>query len=401
MPKHPPQKQSHPLKHSRRRFTLLVAILLIAGLGYGGWSLRQLTRPGRVHFDRGMDDAAVGKFREAEREWQSGVREDPTFPGCYERLGDLYQNVKNYPGAVTNYAAAARLSPHTGRLFQKLALVQEAEGDYKDALVSARKASELFPLNAAVAGLYGDLAKKRSDNPDAIKALRLAHRLDPKNGKYVVDLAGVEMDNDDMDDAQRDLTGYLAGHPNDPFACYLIAVIYNQKPRTTSNLNMALMYAERSYSTGNAPSNIYPLLGQLYLSADRVQDALNTCLIDLHNNPNDTDVMATLIACYNRLGQTKKAGEVSSKFQALTLRHNLIDHLRHALGFNPNNISDGLELAKLLAEDGQTDEARNDYLFLLHQAPHDPRIRPAFAAFYKSVDQPALAKQILVPSSTP
>lgn len=380
---------------------VVCTVLLIVALGFGFWYWQRLSRPGRVHNDRGMDYAAAQNFAQAEREWKLGVQEDPTYPDCYERLGDLYRMLKNYPNAITYYEGAAKWDPKDGPLFKTITAMHLAERDVKGALPSAKRAYELLPNDAEAAGSYGDLAQQQKDIPAALTALRHAHELDPANGQYVLKLANVEMDVERYADAERDLTSYLKINPKDVWACYLMAVIYNHKVRTPDNLHTAIAYAERCASSSKPPLQVYPLLAQLYLDTNRTQDARRACDIALKDSPNDAGVLYQLVACYRRLHQPELANQASALLGVVNARHDRIYHLKLTMGFNPSDVASGLELARLQEQDDNPDMAEACYVKVARDNPHDPRPRAALADFLRRTGRPELAKRLDDPNFTP
>lgn len=396
-----PSEGARPPRPARRLLIALCVTALIAALGYGGWSWRQHTRPGMTHYMRGMSNAAGRHFHEAEREWQTGVREDPTFPGCYERLGDLYQEVHNYPKAITNYTAAIKLRPNDGSLYKRLAGAYREQGNDRAALPAAKRAYELLPQDAAAAGAYGDLAQRRNDRRTALAALQRAHQLDPSNSRYLVGLASVEMDLLLMQAAEQDLNTELRNNPNNSLACYFMAVVYNRKPHTPENLHTALAYAERSASSTAPPPVVFPLLARLYLSSNRPADALRTCQYVLQRAPNNMNVLSELVGCYTRLGRPEIAAKLSLRVSEVAQRQDRIGHLQEVMAFNHSNVSAGLELARLEEQEGDTKMALTYYVTMVRQAPNDPRTRPALAAFLRRTGHPEMANQAGQPDFVP
>ncbi|MBV9851725.1 MAG: tetratricopeptide repeat protein [Armatimonadetes bacterium] len=381
-----------PPRASRLRPGPAIAALIVA-LGYGGWSWHEYERPGRVHERRGVEDAAAGRFHEAERQWRQGVREDPTFPGCYEHLGDLYQQVRDYPDAAADFQAAARLNPRDGTLFLRLARAQQSAGDLPAAAASAQRAAQLRPDDGEALGLYGMLEGKGKHMPQALAALRRARQLRPDDRDDLLALVNLEMDVPDMDAAERDLTPWLKAHPDDAEACYFMAVIYNQKPRTPDNLQAGIGYAERALAGMARDPRPYALLGQLYLDVNRPQDALRTFQIAAQLLPNDEGVLHGLVGCYTRLGQSRQAAAAAARLQTETARHDRIAHLQEVMRFNHADVASGLELARLEEEDGDLRQAQQYYVALVQTASRDPRTHAALAAFLRRIGRPELAKQ--------
>jgi Flp pilus assembly protein TadD len=181
----------------------------------------------------------------------------------------------------------------------------------------------------------------------------------------------------------------------------MMAVVYNQKPRTAANLRMALDYAERALVGMQADARAWALLAQLYLDADRPRDALRVCTQGRHVAPNEEGILRGLAEAYRRLGRTADAASVTREFQNVLARHDRITHLTHVMGFNHRDTAAGLELARLVEADGQLTQARAYYEQLVRQAPKDPRTRPALAGFYTRMGRPEKARQALRPSFVP
>jgi len=391
----PSPPATRPARRRRLLPTALGLLILAAALGYGGWSWHEYERPGRVHERRGVEDAAAGRFHEAERQWRQGVREDPTFPGCYEHLGDLYQQVRDYPDAAADFQAAARLNPRDGTLFQRLAIAELAQEDERDAFPAAKRAYELLPDSADAAGTYGLLAARAADGPAAIAALQRAHRLAPTVRPYWAKLLSVEADTQQWPTLERDAAAYLRAYPGDPWASYLMAVAYHHEPHTPANLRAAIGYAEQSVSRANAPMQAYPLLGQLYLDAGRRQDALRACRTALRLAPDNQEVLYELIGCFSRLDQPQMAARVSALLKPLARRRDRIVYLQQVMRQNPTDVASGLELAGLEEQDGNLQMARQYYTALARIAPHDPRPRAALAAFLRRMGRGDLVERLV------
>lgn len=377
---------------------VIVAVVLV---GYGLWSWREYTRPGAVHFRQGAELAVSGNFTAAEAQWRQGAKEDPNYPGCFERLGDLYIQVRQYQDAVKNYTAAIKLRPSDGTLYKRVTAAYTAELDNKSALVTAKRAYELLPDDAEAAGTYGDLAQTMNDRVTAIKALRRAHELDPKNGRYLLTLANVEMDVQQMDVAEQQIKEYLNTHPDDIWASYLMAVVYNQKPRTAENIATAITYAEKAVNSRKAPMQVYPLLVQLYLDADHPKEALQVSQIAAKRSPNDTTILAKMVTCYMKLHQPSAAAEVSKRLKDVTDREQRISHLQEVMRFNNANVPAGVELAGLVEKNGDLKLARTYYVTLLRNAPKNAQARTAFHDFLLRIGRPDLAKLLLDPNFVP
>ena len=381
-----------------------VAICLLAGLAaliFLGWSWRQSVRSGPRHEARGLDDVGQGQLAQAVQEWQIGVKEDPTYPGCHERLGDVARQLGHGDQAESAYQAASRLDPKNVPLLLKVADAAQAQGDTLLADDAARRATTLAPDNADAAGQYGILEAQLRHYQAALDALRRAHALKPEEARYTVKLAVTEMDLGDMNAAEQVLTAHVQAHPEDAHACYFMASILNQKPRTPENLAQTLRYARLALAGMQGDARIYNLLGQLYLETGRPVEALHTYQMGLHSAPNDEGILNGLVQGFTQVHDTVAVQYLAGQLQIVHARHDRIEHLKNVLGFNHADISACLEMGRLEEAEGNPVLAQNYYVSAVSQAPNDPRTRPALAAFMRRTGRPDLARQALRPDFIP
>lgn len=366
-----------------------------------GLYCRDTFRPGRRHYNRGLDYMAAHDPKAALAEWITGVREDPTFPLCWEMVGDFYAQAHRFEDASAAYHHATEHAPRNGPIFLKLAATLQTLGDQERALPVAQKAVRLMPNDPEALGRCGLLLKARKDRGGALTMLRRAHQLQPENRFYTLALADILLDTLQMGQAEEVLHGYLAHHPDDPEACFRMSVVFNQKPRTPENIRTATGYAQKALAGLPGDPRPYTVLGQLYLDADQTDKALPLYLRGHQVAPTSESVLRGLADCYSRLGRTREMGLVAAEFQRVLRRHDRIDHLTHVMGFNSKDTSAGLELAKLTEEEGLIPRAREYYEQLVRQAPHDPRTRRALSGFYQRLGNAELARRALEPQFVP
>jgi Flp pilus assembly protein TadD len=365
----------------------------------GTW--RQTSRPGMRHYLRGMEFMTARYPVEAEQEWLRGVRADPSEYHCYEQLGEYYAAVMRPETAVEYYSRACRLAPRDGALFTRLAALERRIGRTDQARNAARRAYELLPNDADAAGAYGILLAESRNRPAALAVLRRAHALRPGDRPLFLAMVRTELDSLDFAGVERDLTPYLRSHPADTDACFTMALVYNQKPRTPENLRIAIDYARRALPGMPRDPRIYTLLGQLYLDSNQTAEALRIYATGHQAVPNAEGMLRGQADCYTRLGRMDKVASVTPELRTLLARHDRISYLTHRMGFNHHDTTAGLELARLVEKDGQFPKARAYYEQLVRQAPDDPRTRSALAGFYRRMGWPDRARVALQPQFIP
>ena len=376
------------------RWRAVLWLTAVTAIGYGLWYGWQAAHPGPTHYRRGMDDAAAQQFDAAEREWQQGIQEDPKFPGCYEKLGDLYQAGKNYPAAAEKYAAAARLSPHDGTLFFRLAQLQQKLNQLPAAVAAAHQAAALLPNDPEVGSLNADLALKTGDLAGALPLMRHAHTLRPSDPVTLYELVHLELDTQDIAGAERDLTPWLQGRPADAEACYLMGLVAAHKPRTPENIRAELDYALRG-ATGTQPDPNAPvLLARAYLDAGKLQEALHSYLAIAAAHPNNEEALDGLVTCYRRLARTDQAAKTAGLLKTVVARHEQMNTFKRTLNADPANVEACLKLAHLEEVDGDLPAAEADYVRALRIAPHDETTHMGLAAFYRHIGRNSKADTV-------
>ena len=238
----------------------------------------------------------------------------------------------------------------------------------------------LRPDDPDAAGVCGMIAAKLQDRPVALTALRRAHQLQPDDADWTLELARQEMDSVRLAEAERELAQFLKAHPDDGEANRLMALLYKQKPPTPDNVQAGVALAEQACRAMPDSPDAFLLLGQIYLSADRVPEALKAFQAAQTLHPGVAEILSGLVTCYSRLHDTARAAQAAATLQALNARSDRIEHLKTTLGLRPTDIAVRLELARLEEDNGDVPAAQDNYAQAARQAPDDPRVRAALAA---------------------
>ncbi len=376
---------------------LLIALCMLVGLaafGAAAWSWKQATRPGRVHFERGLDYAAAKQIPQAEQEWLAGVRQDPDFPDNHAQLGDLYSALGRPGEAAAQYQSATRLTPKDGTLFLRLARADEAAGDTGAALAAAGRAAALRPDDAEALGYSGILAAKLNQPDRARAPLARAHALVPDDADDLIYLVRVEFQLHDFSGAERDLTPFVGHHPDNAEACYLMASLLHQKPQTAVTTQAALGYARRAQAGAPGNADVSVLLGQALLDAGQTAQALPVFRQAQAQAPNSVLALHGLLTCCTILGRPGEAARAKALLDAALARRVRMGHASDLLLANPSDIAAMLEMARLHEENGEPAVAGSFYRQAVRHAPHDARARSALGAFLQRVgghgaDQPS------------
>jgi len=381
---------SRPPRVPARLSRALLAVLAALCLALFFWlflAWRQSSRPGQARLNQGREAAAHDAGR-AEREWKAGEREDPTLPGNYTSLGDLYAAQGRLPEAVAQFQTAARLMPGQGELFLRLAQLQLASDDAPAAIASARRAAALLPDDPRAVGYYGILCARSLDREAAVAALRRAVRLQPENRIFRLELVRQETNRHDYAAAEADLTPLLRARPDDPQGNLFMAILYNAKPQTAETFRRTLDMLARAQA-GLPPTSAVPQVrAQLYLDAGRYAEARQSFLEGLRLDPGSRVMASGLLACDGRLGRTRDAASDAARLSAITRRLDRIEALERRLRVAPGDTGARLELGRLEEADSQPDVAESCYREALRRAPQDVAARAALADFLRRAGRP-------------
>src|SRR5262249_55208895 len=151
--------------------------------------------------------------------------------------------------------------------------------------------------------------------------LRRAHALRPQDRQYFMAMVDTELDSLEFAGVERDLIPYLRAHPEDAEACYLMAVVLNQKPRTTANLKAGIAIAERALAGMPRDVRAHTLRGQFYRDAGRPREALKVYMAGLKVAPSAEGVLRGLMDCYRRLEEPAQVSAVSRVYGQVLARH--------------------------------------------------------------------------------
>jgi len=295
-----PQEQTAKPQRSR---TLLIALIGVIAIGAGAyWSRQQLGRPGVDHDSRATTALAANDTATAEREWQAGIKEDPQFPDSYSKLGDLYMKAHRFKEAIALYQKAITLSPNDGTIDYRLSFAEVNSGDSEAAVTAARTATQLLPNDVTAVRQLGVVAAHAGHGDIAYAAFRPAHELDPTNRTDLLNLSTQGLFEPDLPYDRQELKIFVAAHPDDYQAWYLLSATDERLPRTPSILAEAVEAGEHALTGLPGDIRLIRVLGELYLAANRPADALKTYRKGLASKPDSNEMLHGIAISQERLG---------------------------------------------------------------------------------------------------
>jgi Flp pilus assembly protein TadD len=151
-----------------------------------------------------------------------------------------------------------------------LARALTAHNDLKRADETLAPLSKDYPNAAIVQVQLGSLAARKNDRAAAERAFEAARRLDPKNREALAGLVALDLSNRKGQQAQQRIESYLAQNGDDPAIMTLLArtlAVNGDAARAEETLKKVVLLSPSSIDA-------YGLLGQLYLSQQRLGEAL-------------------------------------------------------------------------------------------------------------------------------
>lgn len=221
MSAHPSTAMESVTSTPRRLFgrRLLGSLLLVCVVAAVALNLRFLRdRPVQAHILQGVAMQQAGKLTEAEQEWRTALRLDPSRREPYQLLAVLYLKTDRPEEALPLLERLRQLAPDTAHTLCSLTEAYTRTGQEQKALETARQSVVLEPDCPNAHALLGMLLAEQEDSSGAVAQMQQAVSLAPTDDKIAVSLAQVEYKTGDFTGAERTARSVLARNPGYPTA---------------------------------------------------------------------------------------------------------------------------------------------------------------------------------------
>ena len=128
----------------------------------------------------GTGFAQLGKFDEAEKEYQLAINSDPGNPEPLVALGDLKESEKDYDAALAQYRKAEQLVPSFAPAHASAGRVLLEKKDFPGAIPELKQAGDLDPTSWANYDSLGQALEGTGNESAAVPAYKQAVSLAPK-----------------------------------------------------------------------------------------------------------------------------------------------------------------------------------------------------------------------------
>lgn len=179
-------------------------------------------------YEKAMDEKKKGKTESAVKLLEDAVRVAPNFYNAHNNLGMLYQTLKRYPEAETEYKRSRELNAKSERPLVNLGglYIEEAElqkenadltGQILDQALDALEAAvKLNPHSAPAYFLLGSANYKSSFLEEAEAAFKKAHDLDSNLTRIHLLLANIYLKQSKWQEVIEHVDTYLKENPKAP-----------------------------------------------------------------------------------------------------------------------------------------------------------------------------------------
>lgn len=132
----------------------------------------------------GDDKAALERYRRA-------AELDPYDPDVPLQLGGIFEEQKNYDGALAQFRKAEQIADNYGAAHLAVGRVLLAKKEYASALQELKKAAALAPADAPTQDMLARALRDSGDIQGAMTAFKEAQALDPKLSSAMLGLAQI------------------------------------------------------------------------------------------------------------------------------------------------------------------------------------------------------------------
>jgi tetratricopeptide (TPR) repeat protein/O-antigen ligase len=265
------------------------------------------------HFERGKDLERGFHWKEAAAEYERALRLSPFYAPYHEGRGGLLfrwsavsldrtQKEKFLKEARQSFEKSVRLQPYSAGNRYFLALVYEAEGDWRRAQAEFRKAMSLEPTNSFFISEYGYFAVRHSLTEEAIVAFEKYKTIPfrDENPSTICEILRVCYRlTQDYSQLKRVIPDSWAGH-------YCLGTLLAEKERwdlAKIEFEAGMEIAQIAFEPALYHEHVRQAVANVYLASNRVAEAVEVYERALARNPRDLDAQKRLEKLIQQFGR--------------------------------------------------------------------------------------------------
>jgi tetratricopeptide (TPR) repeat protein len=415
------------------RIVAVLAILSVLISGLTACSKDPNVRK-QKYLESGIRYLEKSKYREAAIQFQNALQVDAKFAEAHYQLAQAHIGLKNAQAAFESLRKAVAADPNHLKAqieYGNLCLVASARArnsaerkEALDAALAAKDKALAIDANSPTAhALAANLLAYTGDHDGAITELRRAIELDPKEAKFLVNLAAFQRNLKRYDDAEATLKKATEVNPSLSEARFQLATYYLQKNRladaeqqyraaiekdpenATARAYLANYYRLRGdrpqaeavltqakKDLASKPAG-YRMLGDFYIALGDIDHAVQEFGSLYQEHPKDLTIKKNyieLLIAKGRIDEANKLNEEILKSNAkdvegLILRGRIlvaqgqfnaaIQPLELALRSEPENVAAHYNLGVAYAGTGNTSRAEDEWRQALRTKDEDSQSR--------------------------
>ena len=322
--------------------------------------MTELDPTARSYAFLGLCYRQLGRFDEAQKYFQEGLKKDPRNPSCLFNIGYIEEHQGNHEAAEQRFQEVLRLSPNHAEALLELANLRIASKKYAEAAELLRKfvrvSSSPAPGYYKLAMVERSLHQTKAAQRDMSVFQTLSKNV--STGPYPFEKLFDYLDNrsnlSSKEKAQLDLTELakqIQKQPDQPENLYLLAEGYLKLGNVEEARKAITQLDQLSAGDFRTQTGVGVLLARYRL----YQDAIQHFQAAMQANPDSDDIKFDLADAYFRKGMYPQALEVAQQVSAngqqddafLSLLGDIRAHLgqlpeaseiyRNAIRRNPDN----------------------------------------------------------------
>ncbi|HEX5323392.1 MAG TPA: tetratricopeptide repeat protein, partial [Capsulimonadaceae bacterium] len=344
-----------------------------------------------------LDDANAllrqGSLQQAQDAYSRALLTDIKNARTYRGMARVMKAQGNQNQALFYYGKAVGFSPRFWQAQFELAALDEQVGLYKEASEHYRAGLAVVPNNAnGWHALAADMALVDDWYSDAEDAFKRAVQLDPKNAAYLRDLADLQVKQNEQDQAEANYRKALELAPNDEITqAHLASFLIVNRPTPDGFAEAGRLLQAAAKSNPNDVAVSY-WQGRLSLDQGDARSAIPALVYTAEHSHRvaAADAWYSLSRAFTAIGDKPRAAKAllfSDRMRSLSL---YLTTTESQAAENPHDIPRNLKLAILYIQDGDYQDATNQYQNVLRLAPENKAAQAGLAklnAFLKAHPQ--------------
>ncbi len=364
----------------------VAAWLVVAAVLAWILSLRLHSSPAAQHVDAGVDYARRHMPEQAEQEWQTAGKLDPSDPRPWTYLGELYLDVHRWQAAYDAYMKLLLIQPNAPHLDAHLAQACLGRGDEQTAYHYAEAALKDDPNDADAIRLFCGLLSQTGQDQMRLDLLRHLVKLEPNREDDQILLVEGLVSKRLFEEAKPIVEKLLAQDPNSPRLHALHGMILFSADSSAASARLAASDFQQAVQDPRYATFAGFYLGRIYSRLDQPAKALPYLEAAAQAMPLKREVLFALAEGYRETRQADRAAHVQAQFDALRRDEERIDQLTTVCREHPNDFAAQKEIGERLLHHQEYRKAVAHLSQALTLHSDDTGIQSALAEAQKDLD---------------